>query len=88
MSFLDCLHAVLQRSLLANVAREAMLLSLENENANLACKRISQSLRKSASLVDTMEACASMSTAEEHANFMAEVFAVAIKQLIQQGRGE
>lgn len=88
MPFLVQLCGVLERSPLVNVAREAILLSLAIKNANSAYKCILQGLPKSASLVDMMEVCSRTGTAEEQANLMAEVFAAAIKPLVQQGRGD
>lgn len=88
MSFLDRLRESIQRSGIPEAARDSVLMSLEVQNANSACKRILMALLRAASIVDMMEACEKVGTLAENAVLMAEAFAAAVKLLVKQGQGD
>ncbi|XP_068277940.1 endogenous retrovirus group K member 7 Gag polyprotein-like [Nyctibius grandis] len=88
MQFFERLRLTLEKALLTDVAREALLMTLAVDNANPTCKCILQGLTKNSSIVKMMDACARVGTAEETAGYMASAFAAAVKLLTRQGKGD
>lgn len=68
--------------------KTALGMQLAVENANPTCKRILQTLPRTATLGDMVEVCSGVGTSEEKAIYLAEAMAVALKPLVQQGKSD